>query len=224
LTRIILFRIFSIMTNLLHIDSSIRGPQSVSREMSAAFAEAWKAAHPDGSYTYRDLNTTPVPVLSSEYVIGSQTPADQRTPAQQAAVDATEWIRADIRTADVILLGVPMYNFTVPASLKAWLDYVIAAEFMLDDDGNGPLTHKKVVAVTARGGSYAPGTPREDFDFQEPLLRAILSQVGLDRNITFVHTEMVLSYMVEKLFQFQHIHDASKENAFKAVQELAQAS
>jgi FMN-dependent NADH-azoreductase len=212
------------MTNLLHIDSSIRGPQSVSREMSAAFAQAWKAAHPDGSYTYRDLNVTPVPALSSEYVFGSQTPADQRTREQQAALDATEWVRADLLAADVILLGVPMYNFTIPASLRAWLDYAITAEFMLDDNGDGPLAHKKVVAVTARGGSYGPGTPREDFDFQEPYLRAVLSQVGLDRNITFVHTEMVLSYMVEKLFQFQHIHDASKENAFKAVQDLAQAS
>ncbi|MFD1050630.1 FMN-dependent NADH-azoreductase, partial [Kibdelosporangium lantanae] len=110
------------MTNLLHVDSSIRGPQSVSREMSAAFAEAWKTANPTGKYTYRDLHETPVPRLTSEYVYGSQTPADQRTPEQQAAWDATQWIRDDLREADVILLGVPMYNFTVPASLKGWLD------------------------------------------------------------------------------------------------------
>jgi FMN-dependent NADH-azoreductase len=215
---------FSVMTSLLHIDSSIRGPQSVSREISAAFAEAWKTANPTGEYTYRDLQVSPVPALTSEYVYGAQTPADQRTADQQAALDATEWVREDLRQADVILLGVPMYNFTIPTSLRAWLDYAIAPEFVLNDDGEGPLAHKKLVAVTARGGSYAPGTPRENFDFQEPYLRAALSQIGLDRDITFVHTEMVLSYMVEKLFQFQHIHDASKENAFKAVQELAQAS
>ena len=213
------------MTNLLHIDSSFRGGQSVSREIGASFAEAWKTAHPDGGYTHRDLHLTPAPALSSEYVTGSQTPAEQRTPAQAAELAASEWIREDLRVADVILLGVPMYNFTIPASLKAWLDYAIAPEFVLNPEtGEGPLAHKKLIAVTARGGSYAPGTPRENFDFQEPLLRAVLSQVGLDRDITFVHTEMVLSYMIEKLFEFRHIHDASKENAFKAGQELAQAS
>src|SRR3954454_1896971 len=73
LTRIILTRMFSVMTNLLHIDSSIRGGQSVSREISASFAEAWKTSHPDGGYTYRDLHLTPAPALSSEYVAAAQT-------------------------------------------------------------------------------------------------------------------------------------------------------
>lgn len=213
------------MTNLLHVDSSVLGAQSVSREISASFAKAWQIAHPDGTITYRDLSETPAPALSSDYAAAAQTPADQRTPAQRAAWEASEWIRADIRAADTIVVGVPMYNFTIPASLKAWLDYVIAPEFVVDQEtGVGPLVGKKLIAVTARGGSYAPGTPRENFDFQEPLLRAMLSQVGLDRDITFVHTEMVLSYVHEKLSQFRHIHDASKENAYKSVAELAQAS
>jgi FMN-dependent NADH-azoreductase len=213
------------MTNLLHIDSSVRGEQSVSREMSAAFAAAWKTANPEGTYTYRDLHADPAPYLSNDYVLGSQLPEGSRTPAQQAAWDATRELRDEVLAADVILLGVPMYNFTVPASLKSWLDHVITQEFVVNEEtGEGAIAGKKVVAVTARGGSYAPGTPREGWDFQEPLIRAILSQVGLDRDLTFVHTEMVLSYMVEKLAQFRDFHDTSRENAHKAVQELASAA
>ncbi|MEV4318860.1 NAD(P)H-dependent oxidoreductase [Actinocrispum sp. NPDC049592] len=212
------------MTNLLHIDASIRGGQSVSREMSAAFADAWKAAHPEGTYTYRDLHETPPPYLNGDYLAAMYVPEEQRTPEQQAAWEQTQWIRDDVRSADVILLGVPMYNYSVPASVKSWLDHVSPPEFLVDaDTGEGVLVGKKVVVVTARGGSYAPGTPKEDWDHQEPLIRAILSGVGLDNDLTFIHTEMVLSYTVEKLAQFRHIHDASRENAMKAVAELAAA-
>jgi FMN-dependent NADH-azoreductase len=213
------------MTNLLHIDSSVRGDQSVSREMSEAFAGAWKTANPEGTYVYRDLHADPVPYMTNDYVMGSQLPPENRTPAQQAAWDGTQQLRDELLAADVILLGVPMYNFTIPASLKSWLDHVITQEFVVNDQtGEGVLVGKKVIVVTARGGSYAPGTPREGWDFQEPLIRAILSQVGLDKDMTFVHTEMVLSYVVDKLAQFRHIHDASRENAHKAVQELATAA
>jgi FMN-dependent NADH-azoreductase len=216
---------FLVMTNLLHIDSSVRGEQSVSREMGAAFAAAWKTANPAGTYTHRDLTAEPVPHLNGDLLAAGQVAPEQRTPAQQAAWDATQQVRDDLRAADVILLGVPMYNFSVPSTLKAWLDHVVAPEFVLNEEtGEGVLAGKKVIAVTARGGSYGPGTPREDWDFQAPLVRAVLSQVGLDRDLTFVHTEMVLSYMVEKLAQFRHIHDASRENAYKKVQELAAAS
>lgn len=212
------------MTNLLHIDSSVRGELSVSREMSAAFAAAWKTANPEGTYVYRDLHADEVPYLTNDFVVGSQLPPETRTPAQQAAWDATQPMRDELLAADVILFGVPMYNFSIPASLKSWLDHVITREFFVDEEtGEGALTGKKVIAVTARGGSYGPGTPREGWDFQEPLIRAILGQVGLDKDMTFVHTEMVLSYMVDKLAQFRHIHDASRENAYKAVQDLATA-
>lgn len=212
------------MTNLLHIDSSLRGDESVSREMSSAFATAWRAANPDGGYTYRDLYADPVPHLTNDYATASLLSPEQRSDSQRAAWDAGEQLRDELRAADVVVLGVPMYNFTIPSTLKAWLDHVVVPEFTLDDAGDGVLVGKKVVAVTARGGAYGPGTPRADFDFQEPLLRGVLSQVGLDRNLTFVHTEMVLSYVHEKLAQFRHIHDASRENAHKVVQELAAVS
>jgi FMN-dependent NADH-azoreductase len=210
------------MTKLLHIDSSINGERSHSRPLTAAFAEAWKTAHPDGGYTYRDLAAEPVPHLSAEYFAAASTPAEQRTPAQAAAYDEFKDLRDELQAADVVLIGVPMYNFTIPSTVKAWLDHVKVQEFMANEEtGEGALAGKKVFVVTARGGSYAPGTPREGWDFQEPLLRANFTGIGLTQDLTFVHSEMTLAYVVEHLKQFQHIADASKESAYKAVQELA---
>ncbi|MBP2319949.1 FMN-dependent NADH-azoreductase [Kibdelosporangium banguiense] len=210
------------MTNLLHIDSSINGERSHSRPLTAAFAQAWKVANPDGGYTYRDLAVEQIPHLSGEYFAGATMPADLRTPEQTAAYESFKPWRDELVAADVVVLGVPMYNFTLPSSLKAWMDHVIVPEMLVNEEtGEGPLAHKKVFVVTARGGSYAPGTPREGWDFQEPLLRANFSKVGLDQDITFIHSEMTLAYVREHLKQFQHIADASKESALKAVQELA---
>jgi FMN-dependent NADH-azoreductase len=213
------------MTILLHIDSSIQGERSHSRPLTAAFADAWKVANPDGGYTYRDLAVERIPHLNADYLMASRLPADQRTPEQGAAWDEFKPFRDELEAADVVVLGVPMYNFTLPSSLKAWVDHMITPEFQVDQEtGKGRLTGKKVFVVTARGGSYAPGTPREGWDFQEPLLRAIFSLVGLDQNVTFVHSEMTLAYVLEHLHQFQHIADASAEDARKAVQELAAAA
>ena len=212
------------MTTLLHIDSSINGELSHSRPLTAAFAEAWKTAHPDGGYTYRDLAAEPVPHLTAKYFGAANTPADQRTPEQNAAYDEFKPQRDELVAADVVLLGVPMYNFTIPSTIKAWLDHIKVQELLVNEEtGEGKLAHKKVFVVSARGGSYAPGTPREGWDFQEPLLRANFASLGLDQDLTFIHSEMTLAYVIEHLKQFQHIADASKESAYKAVQELAAA-
>jgi FMN-dependent NADH-azoreductase len=225
LTRNISIRIFLFMTNLLHIDSSINGEQSHSREVTAAFAEAWRVAHPGGGYTYRDLAAQPVPHITGAYVSAGMTPVDQWTPEQREAWDFWTPMHDELRAAHVILLGVPMYNFTLPSTLKAWADHVTIPEFMVDrETGDGVLVGKKVIAVTARGGSYGPGTPREDWDFQAPLLRAMLSYVGLDRELTFVHTEMTLAYVMAHLEQFRDIADQSKQDAHKLVLDLAAAA
>ncbi|MET0233734.1 MAG: NAD(P)H-dependent oxidoreductase [Kibdelosporangium sp.] len=210
------------MTTLLHLDSSIQGEHSHSRPLTAAFAQAWKVANPDGGYTYRDLAAEPVPHLTGEYFAAGRTPADQRTPEQIAAFDIAKHLRDEVIAADVLLLGVPMYNFTIPSTVKSWLDHIGVPELRVDEEtGEGLLAHKKVFVVTARGGSYAPGTPREGWDFQEPLLRANFAGLGLDQDLTFVHSEMTLAYVIEHLKQFQHIADASRESAYKAVQALA---
>src|ERR1043165_5075169 len=103
------------MTNLLHIDSSIQGEQSHSRPLTAAFAEAWRVANPDGGYVYRDFAQEPVEHVTGLYMYAANTPAEMRSPEQRAEYDKFAPLRAEVLAADVLLLGVPMYNYTIPS-------------------------------------------------------------------------------------------------------------
>ncbi|MGW4215080.1 FMN-dependent NADH-azoreductase [Lentzea sp. NPDC004789] len=193
------------MTNLLHIDSSIRHEGSVTREITGAFADVWRSVNPEGGYTYRDLNAAPVP-----HVDGTEH-------------DVRADLVAEVRAADVILIGAPMYNFSIPSTLKAWIDQVATREFFPREDGTFELGGKRVVVVTARGGSYKPGTPREGFDFQEPYLRAVLSMIGLDQRLEFVHAELTMAEVNPQLHQFRELAVESLADAHRVVKELASA-
>jgi FMN-dependent NADH-azoreductase len=212
------------MSNLLHIDSSIQGDQSVSREITAAFADAWKLANPAGGYVYRDLGADPLPHIDATYYLAVQTPAEQRTEVQHEAWQAAKPVIDEVLAADVILLGSPMYNFSIPSALKAWIDRIAVRPFFVDQEtGVGALTGKRVVVATSRGGSYAPGTPRESFDFQEPYLRAVFSMIGLDQDLSFVHTELTLAHVVPEMAQLRDLAVSSKELAHETVRKLAAA-
>lgn len=196
---------------LLHIDTSLRVEGSVSREVTGAFAETWREAHPDGRYVHRDLVASPLPHLDGDAVEGSA----GRSELRAELID-------ELRSAETVLLGVPMYNFSIPSSLKAWLDWIAVPELFVDQQtGEGALVDKRVVVVTARGGSYAPGTPRHSFDFQEPYLRAVFSMIGLDRNLEFVHAELTKAHAVPHLAQFREQAVASLEDAHRVVRKLA---
>ena len=211
------------MTNLLHIDSSIQGAASVSKEMTASYADAWRAAHPDGGYRYRDLALEPVPHLDVLAHAAAQVERAEHTEEQRVAFKHTAELVDEARWADTILIGAPMYNFTVSSLLKVWMDRLFVPEHMVDPaTGRGLLSDKKVVIATARGGAYGPGTPREQLDFQEPYLRGVLSQIGL-LDITFVHTEMTLAETVPALAQFKDFADQSKRAAHETVRELARS-
>ena len=155
----------------------------------------------------------------------ANTPAEMRSPEQRAEYDKFAPLRAEVLAADVLLLGVPMYNYTIPSTLKSWLDHILVPEFRADAaTGTGLLAGKRVHVVATRGGSYAPGTPRETWDHQEPLLRQYFIGLGLEGTTTFVQAEMTLSYVKDELRQFQHIADSSREQAYKALHELATVS
>jgi len=175
---------------LLHIDSSAR-KHSLSRSVSAGFVEVWKRAYPRGEVIERDLSTGLVPHISDEWVGAIYTPGDQRTPAQHMELGLSDQLIGELKDADVIVIGSPMYNFTISASLKAWVDMVVRTGETVDFSHRPPLglLHgKKVVVVTSRGGSYAPGTATAPFDFQEPYLRHILGLMGL-HDVTFIHVD-----------------------------------
>ncbi|GAB2972998.1 FMN-dependent NADH-azoreductase [Saccharothrix stipae] len=203
------------MAHLLHIDTSLRFEGSVSREVGGTFAEAWRAAHPDGDYTHRDLAADPLPHVDPAALATREAAGDR--PLEQRLV-------AEVKAADTVLLGVPMYNFGLPSSLKAWLDWIMVPELFVDQGtGEGVLTGTRVVVVTARGGSYAPGTPRHGFDFQEPYLRAAFSMIGLDRDLEFVHAELTKAHTAPQLAQFRELAVASLEDAHRVVRKLATA-
>lgn len=210
------------MAQLLHLDASLRWSGSVSRQVGATFADHWRKANPDGTYVYRDLALDPVPHLDEASFTAATTPEDQHTDAQRAGWAISKELIDDIVAADVILLGVPMYNFSIPSTLKAWLDRIITPGTSVDrETGVGLLAGKRVVVASSRGGAYGPGTPRENFEFQERYLKAVLSQVGLDQNLTFVNAEMTLADVVPALAQFKDMAAESLQTAHQTVKDLA---
>ncbi len=114
------------MAHLLHVDSSIRGDSSVSRKLSARAAAAWRAAHPGGTVTYRDLGRDPLPHLDAAGGLARILPRDQHTAAHAESWALSEELVSEIREADTIVLGLPLYNFGAPSSVKAWVDHLIA--------------------------------------------------------------------------------------------------
>ncbi len=180
------------MPHLLHIDSSIQGPLSVSRRLTARAAAAWRAAHPDGTVTYRDLGADPLPHLDAAGAHAAMTPAADRTPAQAAAWALSEEVVAEVKEADTVLLGLPLYNFGAPSSVKSWVDYLIAPGLSVDPETHGPLLGgRDLLVVASRGGGYGEGTPREGWDHAEQWLPHGLAMTGLEPR--FVIAELTLA-------------------------------
>ena len=175
------------MRHLLHIDSSIRLEGSRSRKLSAHYADRWRVLHPAGSVTYRDLAASPIPHLDATAFFSQFVAPADRTPEQAAARAISEGLIDEVLAADTILIGMPLYNFNVPSTVKAWLDRIVSPERTI-----GQLGDKEFVVVTARGGGYAPGTPREGWDHREPWLRHALAPLGVE-DITFVDAELTLA-------------------------------
>jgi FMN-dependent NADH-azoreductase len=136
--------------------------------------------------TYRDLGADPPPHLSEALVDAMFVPLAQRTRRQVKATAFQERLIHELELADTVVLGVPMHTFGIPSALKAWIDHVVVFGRTVQ---RGLLDGARVVVITARGGAYGPGTPREACDFQEPYLRTMLGLVGL-ADVTFIHAEM----------------------------------
>jgi len=175
---------------LLRVDSSARR-NSVSRQLTGRFVEEWKREHPHGEVIERDLATSDLPPINDEFVQAMHTDAASRTPEHHRALAASDALIDELVQADTIVIGSPMYNFAIPALLKAWIDQVVRfgkTVFWGPDGPKGALHGKKVLVITSRGGSYRPGAPGERFDYQEPYLRHVLAFVGMD-DVTFIHAE-----------------------------------
>ena len=178
------------MTTILHLNSSIRSAGSVSRQLTAEFLNKWKAVQSDDIIIERDLAVDAVPHLTEQMMGAFFTPVDQRSAEQNETVKLSDVLIAELFRADVIVLGAPMYNFSISSTLKAWIDHVSRAGVTFNYTETGPVglvRDKKVYVFTARGGVYSEG-PAKSMDFQETYLRAVLGFIGLT-DVTFVRAE-----------------------------------
>ena len=174
---------------LLRIDSSARGT-SVTRKLTAAFTDAWKTQHPGGSVIGRDTCSSSLPLITDEW---SATYSDPSTlsVAQREYLSISDSLIAELSNADTILIGAPMYNLSVSAPLKAWIDQVVRVGKTFAYGPTGPkglLGGKKTVVVTARGGSYTLDFAAPNFDHEEAYLRRILGFIGLT-DVSFIHAD-----------------------------------
>jgi len=193
------------MATLLHLDSALFPQGSASRDITAAFVQAWLDQHPDGTVVYRDLAASPLPHLDMAAVSAG---ADDALRAELAA---------ELAAADAVLIGAPMYNFTIPSTLKAWLDQVIVVGHNAGVP-DGPVAGTPITVVASRGGSYAPGTPREDFEFVQNYLEKVFTGM-LGAEVDFIVPELTLARSKPEMAELIPLADASRT---KALDEAAQ--
>ncbi|MYY13089.1 FMN-dependent NADH-azoreductase [Streptomyces sp. SID4919] len=201
------------MATLLHLDSSLFPTVgSTSRTVTGAFREVWEARHPHSSVVYRDLAADPVPHLDSVAASAGFADPSTHTAEQATAFAARLALVEELERADAVLIGAPMYNFSIPSTLKAWLDQVI-----LPGRTAGPastLKGKPVTVVASRGGSYAPGTPRESFEYVQNYLGDLLSEM-LSLDVDFIVPELTLARTNPAMAELIPLADASREKALE---------
>ncbi len=175
------------MTHLLHINSSPRGTASRSHQISGEFVQAWLQAHPGDTVTVRDLSHQAIPHVTEEFIGAIYTPVEARTADQRGTLVLSDELIGELQAADMYVFGIPMYNFSVPAVFKAYIDQVARVGVTFTPQYEGLLKNKKVVFVTARGGGgYGPGEARESYNFEDPFLRTVFSFLGVTDQ-TFIH-------------------------------------
>jgi FMN-dependent NADH-azoreductase len=178
------------MKKLLHIDSSVLGPHSVSRQLSAAIVERLRRATPDLEVAYRDLTVTPLAHLSGAHLAAAQGAANPDASVQQE-IAASQAVLAEFLVADTIVLGAPMYNFTIPSQLKAWIDRIVIAGKTFKYGAQGPeglAGNKRVIAAVSRGGFYGAGTPAAALEHLETYLRGVFGFIGV-KDLEFISAD-----------------------------------
>ena len=177
------------MPHLLKIDVSPRGDHSISRKLGTSFLTDWQKTHPGAQVTTRDLATAQIPYVDLQWIAGAYSAPDQHTEEHKAALRVSDDFIAELNAADHLLITTPMYNFGIPAVLKAWVDHIVRAgkTFNVSPEGaySGLLKDKKATVIVASGGAYTPGSPAEGYDMETPYLRAILGFIGIT-DVTFV--------------------------------------
>jgi FMN-dependent NADH-azoreductase len=207
------------MKTILHIDVSARKNRSLTRGLSQMFIEEWLKRCPSTEIINRDVGLEPPAAINEEWIAAAFTPEPNRTIAQQGALKLSDTLIDEVERADIILLAVPMYNYGMPAALKAWFDQVIRVDRTFTFDlarGDEPiesaLSGKRMVILSSRGEfGFGPGGVREHLNHLEPHIRTCSKLIGVDED-----HHIAIEYQ-----EFgDERHERSIENAHKAVPKL----
>ncbi|MCJ0903739.1 FMN-dependent NADH-azoreductase [Rhodococcus sp. ARC_M6] len=209
------------MPQLLHIDSSAELETSVSRTLTGLFAQTWREQGADHRVVRRDLHRAQLPHLpDAELHYAKRLRKPGSAPDARAEALQAELI-AEVAASDVLVIGAPMYNWSLPSTLKAWIDYIhVLGTTVPFDEPNRPFSGKPVVIVSSRGNTYAPGSHNAGLDFTIPPLREVLGS-SLGMQVSVVTAELTLAGRIPPMAPLAERASASLEQAENAVRELA---
>lgn len=173
------------MHRLLVVETSPRGAASVSRQLTRRFVDRWQAKHPQGEVVVRDLAETRLPHVDAAWLTAYFTPTERQSPAMKETLRLSDTLVAELLAADHLAIATPVYNYNVPAALKAWIDHIVRKGRTLGFDGQGLLSDKKATVLIASGGVYSEGSPIRDRDIAGQYLRLILNVIGIS-DVTLV--------------------------------------
>lgn len=173
------------MSKLLVVESSPRGDYSISRNLTRRFVTGWQAAHPQGEVINRDLMKTDLRFVNAPWLQAYFTPPEQHSPEMKESLRLSDELVAELMAADHLVIATPVYNYNVPAILKAWVDHIVRKGITLGVDGGGLVTGAKASVLLASGGVYTEGSPIHDRDIATQYLRLILRVIGIT-DVTFI--------------------------------------
>jgi FMN-dependent NADH-azoreductase len=205
------------MPTLLQLDSSADALNSVSRAVTATFVDAWRAAGDDHQVVHRDLHADPLPHLADASLHWPKRlrPADADPPAEAEALQ--QQVIDELLAADALVIGAPMYNYSVPSVLKVWLDYIhIPGVTTPFGDDSRPMAGRPAVIISSRGGVYDPGTPTADWDHTVPPIKIILGDaLGMDVSVIKISRTLSVTVpaLAAELSQFEAELQAGHERA-----------
>jgi FMN-dependent NADH-azoreductase len=205
------------VAHLLHIDSSPLATGSTSKALGQIFRRVWAEEQPQDTVAYRDLGLNPVPYLEEAGIHSQFIPEHARTPEQSAARALRDELAAELVAADTVLLGAPIYNWTVPAQLKTWIDQVTVAGSVLAFGGAPkPLGDRPVTILLAYGGDFRPGSEDEKYDYLAPYLRTLFEHT-LGMKATIISAHLTIAGKAPGL---DHLVDVAAESLKQAEQDV----
>jgi FMN-dependent NADH-azoreductase len=201
------------MSTLLKIDVSPRGDYSISRKLANRFATEWQSNHVGGKIITRDLATTNIPFVDLPWIAGAFSAPDTHTDEHKVALKISDELTAELLAAEEVVISTPMYNFNLPAVLKAWIDYIVRLNKTFSVDANGVkglAAGKKLTIIIASGFEYTTGAPMESYNFEGPYLKGIFGFIGIT-DINIVHaggaSKIAQGQVTEPVFIEQFVHE-----------------